>query len=110
MEDKAYEIAINPKYDGHQRGLASMVYKFFDKKTGSGASLNEELAEELHKLVIEKFKRNRVYARFKGNIWAADLAEMGSLSSMNRGVKYLLCEIDVFIKCAWVKPLKDKRN
>ena len=44
---KNYEISIHPKYDGYQRGLASMVYKFFfDKKTGSGASVNEELAQE----------------------------------------------------------------
>ena len=47
--------------------------------------------------------------RFKDNIWAADLAEMGSLSSKNRNVKYLLCVIDVFTKYAWVKPLKDKK-
>ena len=43
--------------------------------------------------------------RFKDNIWAADLAEMGSLSSKNQGVKYLLCVTDVFTKYAWVKPL-----
>ena len=66
-----------------------MVYKFFDKKTGSGAiatskagiSVNEQLAKVLHKCVIKKFTRRKVYARFKDNAWAADLAEMGSLSS-----------------------------
>ena len=87
-----------------------MVYKFFDKKTGSGISVNEQLAEELHKPVIKKFKRRKVYARFKDNIWAADLAEMESLSSKNKNVKYLLCAIDVFTKYAWVKPLKDKKG
>ena len=59
-----------------------MVYKFFYKKTGSeaigtskvGVSVNEELAEKLHKPVTEKFRRANVYARFKDNIWAADLA------------------------------------
>ena len=70
----------NCGYDGHQRALASMVYKFFYKKTGSAVSVNEQLAEELHKPVIKKFKR-KVYARFRDNIWASDLAEMGSLSS-----------------------------
>ena len=51
--DKAFNIAKNPKYDGYQRGLASMVYKFFDKKS-AGSSINvnvkpsERLAEELH--------------------------------------------------------------
>ena len=67
LRDKAFNIAKNPKYDGYQRGLASMVYKFFDKKTkGSGVILanksaiksipqNEQLAEELHKPIIRKF-------------------------------------------------------
>ena len=53
-----------------------MVYKFFDKKTGSGLSINEQLAEELHKSVIKKLKRRKVYARFKDNIPAADLVEI----------------------------------
>ena len=48
--------------------------------------------------------------RFKENIWAADLAEMESLSFKNANVKYLLCVIDVFTKYAWVKPLKDKKG
>ena len=82
-----------------------MVYKIFDKKTGSGVSASEQLAEELQKPIIQK-----VYARFKDNIWAADLAEMESLSSKNKNVKYLLCVIDVFTKYAWVKPLKDKKG
>ena len=50
------------------RVLASMVYKFFDKKTGSGISANEQLAKELYKAVIKKFKRRKVYARFRDNI------------------------------------------
>ena len=99
-----------------QRALLSMIYKFFDKETGSGVlatrkaevSINE-LAEELHKVVIKKFKRRKVYARFKDIIWVADLSEMESLSSKNRKVKYLLCVIDVFTKHAWVKPLKDEK-
>ena len=50
-----------------------MVYKIFDKKIGSGASVNEQLTEQLHETVIEKFKRKKFYARFKDNIWVADL-------------------------------------
>ena len=65
MTDKAFEIARNRKYDGYQRVLASMVYTFFDQKTGSGAiatskegvSVNEKLAEKFLKPVIKKFKR-----------------------------------------------------
>ena len=76
LKERAYEIARNRNYDGYQRALASMVYNFFDKKTGLGVSVNEQLAKELHKPVIKKYKRKKVYARFKDNIWAADLVEM----------------------------------
>ena len=95
--------------DGYQRALATMVYKFFDRKAGSGISVNEQLAKELRKPVIKKFKRRKVYARFKDNILAEDVAEMESLSSKNKNIKYLLCVIDVFTNYAWVKPLKDKK-
>ena len=80
LKDIAYIITINPGYDGYQKALASMVYKLFDKKTGSVVSVNEQLAEELHKPVIKKFKGRKVYARFKDNIWAIDLAKMELMS------------------------------
>ena len=66
LRDKAFNIANNPKYDGYQRGLASMVYKFFDKKfAGSGVNMHaniehpldlatQKIAEELHKPIIRK--------------------------------------------------------
>ena len=79
-----------------------MVYKTFDKKTGSGMSLNEQLTKELHKLVTKKFKGRKVYARFKDKIWAADFDEMESLNSENKNVTYLLFVIDVFTKYAWL--------
>ena len=75
MRDKAYDIAINPKYDGYQRGLASMVYKLFDKKS-AGGKLDLKLADELHKPVIKKFKKRKVYSSFKDNIWGIDLGDM----------------------------------
>ena len=90
--------------------LASIVYKFFDQNTGSGVSVNEQLAEELHKPVINKSSRRKIYARFQDNIWAADLSETGSLSSKNKNVKYLLHVIDIFTKYALVKSLKDKKG
>ena len=108
LKDKVYQIATNSKYDRYQRGVASIVYKFFDKETGAGMSVNEELGQELHKPVIKKTKSRKVYSRFKDNIWEADLPDMGSFSSSNRSIKYLLCVIDVSIKYAWVKPLKEK--
>ena len=82
LRDKAFNIAKDPKYDGYQRGLTSMVYKFFDQKTpDSGVTTlanksaikstpqNEQLAEELQKPIIRKFKKRKVYSTFKGNIW-----------------------------------------
>ena len=60
--------------------------------------------------MIKKFKRGKVYARFKDNIWAADLAEMRSFSSFNRNVEYVLFLTDVFAKYAWVNPWKDKNT
>ena len=114
LRDKAFNIAKNPKYDGYQKGLASMVYKFFDKKSaGSGVNTNvnnEKLAEELHKPIIRKFKKRAVYSEFKDNIWGADLADMQLISKFNKGFRFLLCVIDIFSKYAWVVPLKDKKG
>ena len=63
LRDKAFNIASDQKYDGYQRGLASTVYKFFDKKSqGSGVANNNEniqLAEELHNLIIENLKKEK---------------------------------------------------
>ena len=73
-------------------------------------SVSEKLAEELHKPVNEKLKRRKVYMRFKDNICASDVAEMGLFSSKNKNVRYLSCVTDVFIKYVWVKPLKDNKG
>ena len=109
-------------YDGYQRGLASMVYKFFDsnvavldKKTMSGKGTkkiesNKVLVEEWHKPVIKKFNKRKVYSQFKDNIWGVDLTDTQSLSKQNKGIKYLLCAIDLFSKYAFVVPLKDKKG
>ena len=119
LRDKAYDIASNPKYDGYQRGLASMVYTFFDKKSmGSGfkklknttKSSSSVLADELHKPIIKKFDKRKVYSQFKDNIWVVDLADMQSLSRKNKGIKYLLCAIDLYSKYAFVIPLKDEKG
>ena len=90
-----------------------MVYKFFDSKvSGSGAKLipeNEQLANELHKPIIRKFEKRKVYSTFKDNIWGVDLADMELLSKYNKGIRFLLCVIDIFSKYAWAVPLKDKK-
>ena len=113
LRDKAFNIAKNSKYDGYQRGLASMVYKFFDKKsTGSGIANepNYQLANKLHKPIIKKFKKRIVYSGFKDNIWDTDLADMQLISKFNKRFRFLLCVIDIFGKYAWVIPLKDKKG
>ena len=72
-----------------------MDNRFFDKKTRSGVSISEQLAEELHQPVIKKLKRRKV---FKDNIWAAGLAEIESLPSENTNINYLLCVIELVTK------------
>ena len=113
LRDKVLKIASDPKYDGYQRGLASMVYKFFDKKSSGSGIANEpnyQPVNELHKPIIQKFKKRIVYSSFRDNIWGVDLADMQSLSKCNKGNKYLLRTIDLFSKYAWVVPLKDKKG
>ena len=118
LRDKALNIAKDSKYDGYQRLPASMLHKFFDKKTkGSGLShttksapQNEQLLEELHKPVVRKFKKPKVYSSFIDNIWAADLSDMQLIRKFNKGFRFLLCVIDIFSKYAWVVPLKVKKG
>ena len=64
LKDNPFKIASDPKYDGYQRGLVSMVYKFFDKESsGSGvdAEPNYQFADELHRQIIRKLKRRKVF-------------------------------------------------
>ena len=117
LRNRAFNIAKDPKYDGYQRGLPSVVYKFFDKKSrGSGVvntkltPQNQQLAEEIHKPIIRKFEKRKVHAAFKDNIWGADLVDMQLLSRYYKGIRFLLCVIDIFSKYAWVVPLKAKKG
>ena len=113
LRDEAFRIASVPKYDGYQRGLALMVYTFFDKKSSGSSIINEpnyQLTDELHKPIIRKFKKNKVYSSFRNNIWGADLTDMQSLSKYNKGNKYLLCAINLFSTYVWVIPIKDKKG
>ena len=100
LKDKAFEVANNPEYDGYQRGLASMVYRFFGKKSkGTGIkneiNENQQLVNELHNPIIRKFKKRKMYSSFKDNILGADLADMQLISKYNKRVRYLLCAIDL---------------
>ena len=59
---------------------------------------------------METFNKRKVYSQFKDNIWGVDFADMQSLSRKNKGIKYLLCAIDLYSKYAFVIPLKDKKE
>ena len=98
-----------------------MICKCFDKKPSVGAVTlantsvikndffsNKESAEELHKATIIKFNKRKVHSPFIDNIWGAYLADMQLISKFNKGFRFLLCVIDIYSKCAWAIPLKDK--
>ena len=68
------------------------------------------MSNELHKPIIRKFNKRKVYSSFRDNIWGVDLGDMQSLNKYNKGNKYLLCAINLLNKYAWVVPLKDKKG
>ena len=73
-----------------------MVYKFSDRKSKRSdfkpaIKQHEQLAEELHKPIIRKFEKRKVYSSFKHNIWGADLADMQLISRFNRGIVFFMC-------------------
>ena len=112
LGNKTFNVAENPKYDGYQRGLASIVYKIFEKKTsGRGFKSmpqNEKLAEERHKQILESLKKEE-YIHHSETI-LADLADVQSISKLNKRLRFLLFVIDIFSKNACVIPLKDKKG
>ena len=75
-----------------------MLYTFFNKKTGSGARVIEQLSEEFLKTIIKQLKRRKVYAKSDSNILTADITEIVSWSSKDKNVKRSLCVIDVSTK------------
>ena len=100
LRNKVFNLAQNLKYYGYQKSLASMVYDFFERKT-SGSDIknisNKELAEELNKPIIRKVNKRKVHSSFTDNIWGADLANMQLISKFNKGIRILLCVIDILV-------------
>ena len=107
LKNKALKIALDPKVNGYQRVLTSMFSKFFNERTKGMGLSNKILAKELHKPIIKNFKRRKVYSSFKDNIWGVDLADMTLISKFNKGIKYLLCVINLLSRYSWVIPLKN---
>ena len=90
-----------------------MVYKFFDKKSSGSGITNEpnyQLTNELHKPIIKKFNKRKVYSSFRDDIWGVELADMQLLNKYNKGIKYLLSAVLIFSKYACFVPLKDKNG
>ena len=92
-----------------------MVCKIFDKKSAGVGIKNEikqndKLVEDMQELIIIKFEKRSVYSLFKDNIWGDDLANMQLIRKFNKGIRFLLCVIDIFSKYAWVARLKDKKG
>ena len=71
---------------------------------------NKELAEELNKKVIRKSNTRKVHQPFIDNTWGADLADMKLISKFSKGFRFLLYDIDIYCKYAWVIPLKGKKG
>ena len=114
LPDKAFNIARKLKGDEYQRGLASVVDKFFDKKYSGGAVTseiisNQELAEEIHKPIIRKFETRKVDSSFTDNICGADLVDMQLINKFDEEIHFKICVIDIFNKHALIFPLKDKK-
>ena len=110
LTDKAFKIVSDPKYEGYQRGLASIFYNFFDRKSsGSGIDVepNYWLVNELCRQIIRKSKIRKFYSSFRDGIWDVDLADMQSLSKYNKGIKYLICAVDLFSKYAIVNAFEN---
>ena len=87
-----------------------MLRLIFLKNVNNKIKQNKQLAEELQKPVIKIFLKRTVYSPFKHNIWGADLADMQSISKVNKEFRFLLCAIDIFCKYAWVFPFKDEKG
>ena len=100
--DKTFNIAKNSKYDGRQRGFASMVYKSFDKMSLGGAvksriMSNQELAEELYKQAIAKLESWILHSSSIDNIWGVHLPNMQLICKCNRDIRFLLCVTDISV-------------
>ena len=91
-----------------------MFYKFFDKKPSGGRAKNgnmsnKELATELNKPTIKKFKKRKVHSTFIDNICGADFSNIQLICKINKIFRFLLCATDIHSKHSWVIPLKDKK-
>ena len=100
---------------GIKEVLLLWFINFLIKKSKGGSVNNEikqnkQLVEEIHKLIIKKTTKRRVYSSFKGNILGADLADMQLISRINKGTRFLLFVIGIFSNYALVVLVKEKKD
>ena len=101
---------IDVNADFLQWFINSLIKKSSGRDIKTENVSNKKLAEELHKPITRKFKKRKVHSSFIDNIWGDDLADMQLISKFNKGIRFLLCVIDIFSKYAWIIPLKDKKD
>ena len=75
----------------------------------AGNKFMTEMHLKQHGVIYSDCKKRKLYSSFRDNIWGIDLADMQSLSKYDKGIKYLLCAIDIFGEYVWIVPLKDKK-
>ena len=121
LRDKAFNIAKDLKQDEYQINLIQRLINVLIKKTSSGVvrsktsvtqvksanMTSQQLVEELHRPIIRKFEKRKVYSSFIYNICSTDVVDMESISKFNKGFLFLLCIIDIYNKYALVVPLKN---
>ena len=108
LMDGAFKIASDESKSGYERALASMIYKFFDKKIQMGQGVKEEiLADELHKQIRHNFTRRRVNVHKPNDILACDLVDM--VDNKDEGYRYILTAQDIFTKFSFAIPLKTRK-
>ena len=99
LRDKTFNIAKKTKCDGYQRCLVSIVYKCFHIPNQRPLDLTtQELAAKVHKPIMRKFGKRKVYSSFIDNICGANLADINLISKFNKGFRFLLCVIDIYSK------------
>ena len=119
LGDKAFLIASNQQYDGYHRGLALIIYEFFDEKSREatahtgiriGISDDQQLANKLHRPINRKFQRCKVYLSCWYNQYLdTDLADLKLISEYNKDFNFLLCVIEIYSNYAWAFQLKDSK-
>ena len=68
------------------------------------------MAEDLHRPIIRKFKKRKVYSSFKDNVWSVDIADMHLITKNDKEFHYLLCVINIYSKCSWAALLEEKKS